>query len=318
MATPLPSVQAILDGAAERGGPDPEWSLPELREWCNELVLSFGGSVRTYSDLVVHDLEAPSADGPVPVRVYVPTESADASELGVHVHVHGGGWWMCSIETTEPMAREIAARTGLAVVSVEYRLAPEHPFPAGLNDVVAAVRWVASKPQALGFTPTSITLGGESAGSNLSAAAALRLRDEGDSPLAGLWLDVPLVDLSLPASESLEQFGSGYGLEMAMVPAMAAWYLGAAADGGATQAYVSPMHGDLSGLPQTLVTTAELDPLRDQGEAFADALAAAGVQVQRTRNSGAIHSSNWLTALEGFDLGWHDRVMAALAAMHRS
>ena len=310
MNQPLTSVQEMLDFAAARDAVDPAQPIESFRAACDADVIALHHLVRSTSGLLVRDVLVPSIEGPISARLYLPS---DAAELAVHVHLHGGGWWMCSVETTDPMAREIALRSGAAVISVDYRLAPEHPFPAALHDVLAVVRWLESEPSELGFRVRALTLGGESAGANLAAAAALMLRDAGDSPLDGLWLDVPAVDLTLPASKSMEAYFSGYGLEGALLPIIVHWY---AAGEDLTNPYLSPAHADLSGLPSTIVTTAEFDPLRDQGEDLAHAMTKAGVRVHHMRALGHVHASGWLTALEGYDHDWHAEVMRHLCAMH--
>lgn len=308
MAHPLPEVQALLERMATRPPIDLTAPLDELRLWGDGGVLMNQHLVRDHGPL--HSVVDLTVDG-VPVRVYVPT---DAGELPVHVHVHGGGWWMGSIATADPMCRELAHRTGMAVVSVGYRLAPEHPFPAGLDDVCAAVRWVASRPEALGFTPTTVSLGGESAGGNLTAAAALRLRDEGGPALVATWLDIPAVDLTAPQDESMAAFGTGYGLEMTQLALLVSWYCG---DEQVTHPWVSPALADnLTGLPPTIVTTAELDPIRDQAERYAAALAAAGNEVVTRRWVGHVHASQWFTALTPGTAEAYEEVVQLLVAHH--
>jgi acetyl esterase len=308
MAHPLPEVLSLLDRMAARPPIDLGLPLEELRAFCDEGVLVHHHLVRDHGPLhAVRDL---TVEG-VPVRVYVPS---DASELPVHVHLHGGGWWMGSIATADPMCRELAHRSGMAVVSVGYRLAPEHRFPAGLDDVCAAVRWVASAPAALGFTPTTISLGGESAGGNLTAAAALRLRDEDGPALVAQWLDIPAVDLTAPDDESMRLYSTGFGLEMAQLELLRAWY--ADAD-QVTHPYVSPAHAeDLTGLPPAIVTTAELDPIRDQAERYAQALADAGNEVVTRRWLGHVHATQWLTGMTPGTAEQYEDVVGLLVAHH--
>jgi len=308
MATPLPEVQALLDRMAARPPIDPTVPLDELRAFCDEGVLMHHHLVRDHGPLHAElDLVA---DG-VPVRVYLPSGVED---LPVHIHLHGGGWWMGSIATADPMCRELAHRSGMAVVSVGYRLAPEHAFPAGLDDVCAVVRWVAEHPSELGFTPTTISLGGESAGGNLTAAAALRLRDEGGPTLVAQWLDIPCVDLALPEDESMGLYSSGYGLELAQLGFLRSWYVD---DEQLVHPYVSPLHAeDLSALPPAIVTTAELDPIRDQGERYATALEAAGNDVVARRWVGHLHATEWFTALSTSTAEHYDEVVALLVAHH--
>jgi acetyl esterase len=300
-AEPLPELQALL--AAVAGGPSPAPTTPvaELRRLADAGVMGHHHWVRDHGPL--HDVRDVEVAG-VPCRLYVPVPEADR----IHVHLHGGAWWMGSIETTDPMARELAHVTGLAVLSVNYRLAPEHPFPAGLDDVVAVLTGL--DEVTLGFRPPSVSVGGESAGANLAAAACLALR--GDVPLVAQWLDVPCVDLTCPDDGSMRAYGTGNGLEVAQLQVLRAWY-----GGDLTDPLVSPAFSeDLSGLPPALVTTAECDPLRDQGERYAEALAAAGNDVVYRCNPRQIHASSWFTALTPANATWYDETVAHLTARH--
>jgi acetyl esterase len=302
----LPEVQNLLALAATAEPLDPLTPIPRLRAACDAGVIAQHDRVRQYGELPrVVDLHA----GDVPVRLYVPSQAAN---LPVHVHLHGGGWWMGSVETVDPMARELAHRSGLAVVSVDYRLAPEHPFPAGLDDVCTVLDWLATAPKELGFAPTSISLGGESAGANLAAVACFRIREQGGPPLVAQWLDILPADLTTPDDEALRDYGTGFGLEMSQVPVLLAWYGADAHD-----PLVSPaLASDLTDLPPAIITTAECDPLRDQGERYAAALAAAGNQVYVSRALGHIHASSWLTGLTPGTAQWYDDVVAVLVAHH--
>lgn len=310
MSQPLPEVQSLLEQSYAGQQPDLTAPLQELRSICDAGILAVHHLVRDHGPLyAVRDLEAAG----VSIRLYLPSPATD---LPVHMHLHGGGWWMGSIATADPMARELAHVTGMAVISVGYGLAPERPYPASLDDVCAVLSWLAGRPDELGFTPTTLSLGGESAGANLTAAACIRMRDEGGPTLAAQWLDVPAVDLTAPQDESMTAFGTGFGLEMAQLPLLRSWYVG---DDLLTDPYVSPAHAaDLSGLPPAIVTTAEFDPLRDQGERYAAALEAAGNEVLLRRAEGHIHASSWLTALSLGTAAWYDETVAALVARHQS
>lgn len=356
MADLLPSIRAVLAEGAARPPLDPTADVSMLRAGADAGVIDLHRHVRSSERVRVRDLTVPGPAGDIPVRLYIPgtlvssepgepgdpgepeergalgdasevaTELSEVSQaaplpvpvpvpvpMSVHIHLHGGGWWMGSIATVDPMCRELADRLDMAVLSVDYRLTPEHPFPAGLDDVVAVVRWVETHPDDLGFDVASLSLGGESAGANLAAAAALRMRDDGGSSLVGLWLDVPAVDLTMPTTPSLEAFGTGYGLEVALFGLLDAWYLpGTSAD----DPLVSPQFADLAGLPPVLVTTAEYDPIRDQGETFAQTLREHGVDVWSSRHEGHIHGSSWLTALEGDDPAWYAGVIDRVKALH--
>jgi acetyl esterase/lipase len=308
----LPEIQAVLDAAQQGPAPDLSQGVDAFRKACDDGVFVLHKYVRDPGPLhAVLDLEVPVEGGTIPARLYVPDAR---SELAVHVHLHGGGWWMGSIDTADPMARELAAGAGLAVLSLGYRLAPEHRWPTAPEDVYAALSWIDGHPAELGFTPISVSVGGESAGANLAAVVSLMARDRGGPRLAAQWLDVPAVDVTLSSTPSVDAYGSGYGLEMAHMPMILDWYVDA---DQRENPYVSPARAaDLSGLPPAIVTTAEFDPLRDQGEAYATALEAAGVDVVLRRAEGHIHASSWLTAVDESTGRWHDAVVAELVKRH--
>jgi acetyl esterase len=242
----------------------------------------------------VADMSVPTPDGDVPVRVYVPLADP-AGPAGSEeprpalVYLHGGGWVIGSIETHDHTCRSLANGSGAVVVSVGYRLAPEHLFPAGLDDCLAAVRWVVDNAGELGIDAGRLALGGDSAGGNLAAVITQRLRD-GGPPIRFQLLVYPVVDATL-AHPSIDENAEGYFLTKAAMLWFGQNYLaGAGAD--PTDPQVSPLLAApeaLTGLPPALVVTAEYDPLRDEGEAYAAALRAAGVEATATRYDGVIH-----------------------------
>jgi acetyl esterase len=246
----------------------------------------------------VSDRSVPTPDGDVPVRVYVPL--GDVGDVGdgdggprpVLVYLHGGGWTIGSVETHDNTCRSLANGSGAVVVSVDYRLAPEHPYPAALDDCEAAVRWVADNAGDLGVDPARLAIGGDSAGGNLAAVLAQRLRDGGPTIRFQL-LVYPAVDMTL-AHPSIEENAEGYFLTKGAMVWFGTNYLGSAAvDIDRTDPRVSPLLAPpeaLAGLPPALVITAEYDPLRDEGEAYAAALRAAGVEATATRYDGVIHA----------------------------
>jgi acetyl esterase len=254
----------------------------------------------------------------VPVRIYTPSADApgagadangagtaagarpgDQASRGVLVFLHGGGWTIGSIETHDAVCRALANGAGVVVVSVEYRLAPESPFPAALDDAEAAVRWVAAHAADLGADPARLAVGGDSAGGNLSAVLAQRFRDDGPA-LAFQLLVYPVTDLTL-SHPSIDRHAEGYFLTKDTMLWFRRNYLGGDAGDGAggnggvvaqTDPRVSPLRADpaaLPGLPPALVLTAEYDPLCDEGEAYGAALREAGVDVTVTRYDGMIH-----------------------------
>lgn len=234
-----------------------------------------------------------SADGPggtVPVRVYRPGPERGRPLL---VYLHGGGWVMGDLQMHDGTCRSLARDAGCVVVSVDYRLAPEHPHPAALDDACAALAWARAHATELGADCGRIAIGGSSAGGNLAAAVALRERDRtlGGSaavaPLAAQVLLYPLLDSTL-SSGSVARYGAGHLLDRGQLR----FYWDAYAPDLGTRAdpLVSPAHApSLAGLPPALVVTAECDPLRDEGEQYAARLRAAGVRVDLRRALGQIH-----------------------------
>jgi acetyl esterase/lipase len=279
-------VKTILDLLAAMEGPPLEEVTPdELR--ANYAAMS---TAATKADLAsVEDLVVPGPAGDIPVRVYVP-EGAGASAAApgpVLIYFHGGGWVIGDIETHDAAVRALAARSGITVVSVDYRLAPEHPFPAPLDDCVAAVEWVVASASELTIDPARVAVGGDSAGGNLAAVVAARLRDTPSAPCFQL-LVYPVTDGTL-SHPSIDENADGYFLTKEMMAWFWQHYVGS---GSRTDPSVSPLHAPtsaLEGLCPALVITAEFDPLRDEGEAYAAHLLAAGVPVTATRYDGVIH-----------------------------
>jgi acetyl esterase len=232
----------------------------------------------------VLELVVPGPGGDVPVRLYQPDR---ARPLPVLLYFVGGGWVAGTPEGADPVCRRLANATPCAVVSVAYRRAPEHPFPAGLEDCYAALRWAAGQGAELGLDPSRLAVGGASAGGNLAAAAALLARERGGPRLALQLLVYPPLDhrADTPSmTEALDPLFFG--------PKDLAWcwshYLADPTDGESPLA--SPLRArDLRGLPPALVITAELDPLRDQAELYAARLRESGVPVDLRRFEGVPH-----------------------------
>lgn len=308
MTEPLPEFAPML--ALAEVAPPPDFSMPieQLRAQSDAGVMAMHAFVRPAGPMTVSDDHV----GPVPVRVYRP--EGLASPAPVHVHVHGGGWFMGSLETVDPMARELASSAHMVVVSVGYRLAPEHRWPTAPEDVYAVLQWVHDDAEALGIDRSSVSIGGESAGGNLAACVALMARDRGGPPLVAQWLDVPGVDLTVPETESHRAFNKRYTLDMDLVLEALDWYIDV---DDRRHPYASPaLASDLTGLPPAIVTTAEFDPLRDQGEAYAARLEAAGVPVTLHRSAGHLHATTWLTGFTASAAEWHDQMVAVLRDLH--
>ena len=232
---------------------------------------------------VVRDLTVPGPAGEVPVRLYRPV--ADGV-LPVLVYLHGGGWVLGGVETSDRPCRNLAALAGCAVVSVDYRRAPEHPFPAAIDDARAVVRHVAAEPGAYGVDPDRIAVGGDSAGGNLSAVLAQEARRSGP-PLRHQLLVYPVCDTDTTGAGSYAEFATGFSMTRDDMRYYFDCYL---AGRNPEDVRVAPAREpDLTGLCPATVITAECDVLRDEGEAYARAMKAAGVPVNHRRFPGMFH-----------------------------
>jgi len=214
-----------------------------------------------------------------------------AARGGLTVFFHGGGFVIGSLETHDHVCRDLRAQSGAAVLSVDYRLAPEHKFPAAPDDCLQAVRWAAEHAAALGVDPSRIVLAGDSAGATLAAVTALRLRDEGGPAVRAQVLVYPVTDYHTPPTRSYLENAEGYSLTRAAMIRFWADYLHDAHNAqDALHPHASPLRAaSLAGLPPALVLTAEYDPLRDEGEKYAHRLLDAGVPVTLWRHAGLIH-----------------------------
>jgi acetyl esterase len=277
-----PQCQAILDAAAERGSVFDARTAVEARALYAASTEVFAPETPALRQ--VEDRTIPGIDGAVPLRVYTPqVEGA----LPILVYFHGGGWVFGDLDTHDAMCRIVADAAGCLVVSVDYRLAPEHKFPAGLEDCIAATAWCAAHGGEIGGDPSRLAVGGDSAGGNLAAATAQAAHDGGRPKLAFQWLIYPAVDFTAD-NASLRDNAEGYLLTKAAIDWTLAQYT--EGPGEAQDPRASPgLERDLAGLPPTLVQTAEFDPLRDEGEAYGEALRAAGVPVEIIRYDGMVH-----------------------------
>jgi acetyl esterase len=235
----------------------------------------------------VEDRTVPGPGGDIPVRIYTPAGAGDG-QLPCLVYFHGGGWVLGDLEGVDTICRAVANRAGCKVVSVDYRLSPEHKYPAPFDDCFAATKWVADNAASIGVDADRIAVGGDSAGGNLSAAVALRAREEGGPALRMQLLVYPVTNHDY-GTESYEVNGDGYLLTRDMMKWFWDHYLENAEQG--RHQFVSPLQAsDLSGLPPAFVITAEYDPLRDEGESYAAKLTDAGVKVRLQRYDGQIHA----------------------------
>ena len=278
-----PEIQARLDEMNAAGGPPAhEVPIPEIRAAHTAETPRLCGPGEPVAE--VREVEARG----VPVRTFRP--EAESEPLGVVAYVHGGGWAMGTLDSYDSPLRALANASAAIVAAVDYRLSPEHPFPAALDDALAAIRWLAANADRLGGDPRRLAVAGDSAGGNLAAVAARRLKDE--LPLRLQALIYPVIDARLD-TPSYREFADGHGLSAASMRRFWDLYLGGA-DGGDPDA--SPLRAQrLAGVAPAFVGTADEDVLRDEGEAYAAALREAGVATELVRWPGTIHGFfRWL------------------------
>jgi acetyl esterase len=266
---------------ATRAKPWYEMSLPHARR---QLEAEAGFLTPAMPPLAgIENILLTGPAGPISARLYRPAGlSQSAPAL---VFYHGGGFVLGSIDSHDPPCRWIAAHVGCVVISVDYRLAPEHPFPAGVDDAIAAFRALAGGCDSLGLDPARLAVGGDSAGGNLAAVVAQQTRSDAIRPCFQL-LIYPATDMPM-SFPSIRTFGSGYLLQKASMDWFIASYLPAGQD--KLDPRCSPLYGDVAGLPPALVQTAGFDPLCDEGEAYAKKMRDAGVAVEQRRYAGLIH-----------------------------
>jgi acetyl esterase len=287
-----PQAQGLCDMVNSLGGPNAsDDQLQAARDGLAALTAVGAGEGQPVA--YVEDRSIPGLPGAadIPVRVYRPS---DESSLPVFVWLHGGGWTLGSVDMHDPITRAIANAAGCIVVSVDYRLSPEHPFPAPLDDAWAALNWVAAHASDIGGDAARIAIGGDSAGGNLAAVCALLARDAGAPRLALQLLVYPATDAACD-TQSYTDNGKGYLLEAVQME----WFYDCYTRGGADRAdwRVSPLRATVAGVAPAFVLTAEYDPLRDEGDAYARALAEAGVPVTHTSYPGMIHAFYGLNAM---------------------
>ena len=250
----------------------------------------------------VDGLEVPGPGGLRPARLYTPPPLP--AEAPLIIYFHGGGWTIGSLETSDGPCRFLAAAVGARVLSVDYRLAPEHPFPAGVEDAFAAFHWATERAPELGCDPARIAVAGDSAGGNLAAATSLLAAAGGGRRPAMQLLIYPVTD-TVGGQRSREVFAEGFLLTKADMDWFEAHYIPRDTDRGDPR--ISMLRAaDLSGLPPTYIATAGFDPLRDEAEQFAERASAAGVTVALHRHTGLIHGFANMTAIS----------RTARAAMH--
>jgi len=276
-----------------------------VRALMNAAVMPSGIEIASVSER-----EVPGPNGPVPVRVYRP--AGDAAKP-VIVYYHGGGWVLGSLETHDGTCRRLADGADAVVVSVDYRMGPEDRFPAAVDDAYAALTWVAANAAEIGADPARLVVAGDSAGGNLAAVMSHRAREDGPA-IAFQLLIYPVTDHEF-TSVSMEENAVGYYLTRDAMRWFYDHYLEDASQGADPR--VSPLRAaDLSGLPPAFVLTAQYDPLRDQGIAYADALRDAGNAVEMTMYEGLFHG--FFSMFDLIDAGkaaFDDAIAAVVAAV---
>lgn len=233
--------------------------------------------------LAISDNNIPASDRSIPIRIYRP----DSTALPAIVFFHGGGFVACGLDSHEGLCRALAKASKAAVISVGYRLAPEHKFPAAVDDALAALMQIARRGEELGIDSARLAVAGDSAGGNLATVSAMRVLEAGGPTLTHQLLIYPVLDLRF-STPSYKELGEGYFLTRELMEWYRSQYIRSVDD--IVHPWTSPLIAQgLCGLPSATIVTAEYDPLRDEGERYALALGAAGVAVQLERIPGVFH-----------------------------
>ncbi len=281
-----PQIQPLVDliNAAAADAPPADQQTAAMRREAYHGLVAIAGAGPELHD--VSDTAAPGPNGDVGLRVYTPLATPSA---GIVVYYHGGGWCIGDLDTHDEVCRSLAKQSEQTVVSVDYRLGPEHRFPVAVEDSWAALEWVAANTEQLAVADAPIAVCGDSAGGNLAAVMALMARDAGGPTIAAQLLVYPGVDMVDPDRfASRTENGAGYVLTKETMDWFADHYLAQPSDADDWRA--SPLRaGSFTDLPPAVVITAEFDPLRDEGAAYAEALAAAGNEVEHRVYEGMVH-----------------------------
>ena len=295
-----PELIALLREMDARGGMAP-FTAAEKRSAYRAAVSRSGAAEPMGS---IADETVPGETGDVPVRIYHPKLSGGPS-LPVVLYLHGGGFVSGDLDTHDPVCRMISNHVPAVVVAVNYRLAPENPYPAATDDCWTVFRWLAAHASSIRGDTQRIAVVGDSAGGNLAAVMALMARDKGVGPLAAQVLIYPMLDATLGCGSLVE---NAFVPPFTLVDCVHSWQVYLARDADRRSAYISPLHAaDLGGLAPALVITSEYDILSDEGDAYATRLQAAGVRTEHEEFQGMIH---------GF-FQWAGAVAAARLAMNR-
>jgi acetyl esterase len=280
-----PQMKAVLDQAAAAGGkPFHQMTPAEARQAIDAMFAAFSGTPVDVGRVEDRKIAGPA--GQIPVRTYTPRGTGP---FGALVYFHGGGWVIGNLETHDATCRQLTAGAGCVTVSVDYRLAPEHKFPAGPEDCYAATKWVSDNASLLNVEPNRLADGGDSAGGNLAACVALMTRDRGGPKLAFQLLIYPATDCAdnTPSQREFANVSRDYLLSRADMEWFWGHYLGP--DDRRNPVACPALAKSFANLPPAFIITAEVDPLRDEGEAYAEALRGAGVNAKLKRYNGVCH-----------------------------
>ena len=279
-------LRAILDAGKALGLKPVELQTPEEARAERAEIMARFVPMPEYATVRVEERMIPAGGREIGVRLYAPP--TNDRPLPIVVFFHGGGWVVCTLETHDPICRALAMEAGVVVVSVDYRLAPEHKFPAAVDDCVAATEWVLAHATELSGDAKRVMVGGDSAGGTLAAGVALLLRDKGATGVTGQILIYPVTAYYDPPTASYLEMAEGYGLTRRGMMWFWDHYLND--KGEAMDFRAAPLlAGSLRGLPRAFVVTAEYDVLRDEGQAYARRLAEDGVDVTHVLAEGMNH-----------------------------
>jgi acetyl esterase len=281
-----PGAQQVIDLIVAAGRPPyPEVGHLEARRLYLEARKVLQPDPEPIAEM--RDLTAPGPAGPIPLRLYRARPVKDGELQPALIYFHGGGWVIGNLDSHDGVCRGFANGAACTVISVDYRLAPEHKFPGAVEDSIAATKWIAENAKSLGIDANRLAVGGDSAGGNLTAVVAQHARDRGVPKLRFQLMIYPACDMGM-THPSITEFAEQLPLTRASMKWFIDSYLRNAADVGDWRA--SPLKAkSLAGLPPAYLMTAGCDPLRDEGEAYAAALKAAGVPVEAKRFDGQIH-----------------------------
>ncbi len=291
-----PQIQAVLDTAAASGQPAPaDMPVAEGRLAFIERAASANLPKAEIAEVVDRTIYAPG--GSIPIRLFRPSGAAETG-LPVVVFFHGGGWRLGNLDTHDPQCRALAEGAGCLVVAVDYRLAPEHRFPAAVDDAWAVVQWVGANAVSIGADPARIAVAGDSAGGTLATVVAQLAREAGGPPLARQIMVYPVLDARTDTA-SYARYAEGFNLTRAAMVQIFELYLEKPEDAADLRA--SPLRAaDLSGLPPALIIAASHDPLVDEGVAYAKQLRDAGVAVDYHAFEGYVHGFfGWGAVVDG-------------------